>query len=738
MAAILPLIAITPIFNGEMVANTADGVFHVHRIFAMTTLMQQGDLYPRWIPWFHLGYGYPVLNFYAPAATWLGGLLGVMGISAPLAFTLVVALAWIIGSLGMYALSRDVLPPLAALLAALLWCYAPVRLQGVWNVGSVSQLLATALAPWLFFTLLRAIRFPGGRTCAALALTWGAVILSHQPTTVILGLMIVPVVAMSLWYGAKRDTIYRVPTRRLMWVITGLALGVGLAGMFVLPMVAELGYIKVAQPAKDIPATLAANFVQTDQLFIQPSAPDLSDLNRNLPETVGLLTGVLAVAGLIALLRMRHYRLALGCAAGVGLILFLTLDVSMPIWVSTSLLSQLRFPGRVLHIGTIFFALLGGTSLLLLPRRLQSAGTLILSGIAILSALPTIYPSRDWINFSNLSAADEIRYELATNSFGGTSYDEFKPNYGTNVPYDTPDIDSYVDDPLRIRVIDPKLDTVTITPVDLNSVRVNAGEAFELHFRQFYYPGWRATLDGTVSEVFPSAEHGLVSLNVPAGEHVVTVWREATAAQTIAPFMSLVSIIVIGILWFRNRQPVGAQHTAPLPPRTMLALALGVTGFALINTLYIQPQTNWFRLRSPLESPAYMQTAVHLTFGDAYELLGYMIHQNQVAPDGWLEITLYWRALRPLDGIYRPTTQLVNEDVSEAWAVSEKFFIGTFQAMHTPEYFVSDTHKLRVFADAPNATGRILLWLTDPNGERLKLPDGSDRLLLDIAVEVKN
>jgi len=119
-AALLPLVAILPTFNGDWVINTADGVFHVHRIFAMTTLMQSGDLYPRWIPYFHLGYGYPVFNFYAPLATWLGGVLGVLGISAPLAFTLIVALGWMIGSAGVYALGRRWLPAPAALVGAAL------------------------------------------------------------------------------------------------------------------------------------------------------------------------------------------------------------------------------------------------------------------------------------------------------------------------------------------------------------------------------------------------------------------------------------------------------------------------------------------------------------------------------------------------------------------------------------------------------------------------------------------
>ena len=101
LAALLPLIAILPTLNGDQVINTADGVFHVHRIFAMTTLMQHGDFYPRWIPYFHLGYGYPVFNFYAPLATWLSGVLGLIGISAPLAFSLIVALGWMVGSMGV-------------------------------------------------------------------------------------------------------------------------------------------------------------------------------------------------------------------------------------------------------------------------------------------------------------------------------------------------------------------------------------------------------------------------------------------------------------------------------------------------------------------------------------------------------------------------------------------------------------------------------------------------------------
>jgi uncharacterized membrane protein len=57
----------------------------------MGTMLQLGELYPRWIPWFHLGYGYPVFNFYPPGVFYTGGLLMLLGFSAITAFHIVAA-----------------------------------------------------------------------------------------------------------------------------------------------------------------------------------------------------------------------------------------------------------------------------------------------------------------------------------------------------------------------------------------------------------------------------------------------------------------------------------------------------------------------------------------------------------------------------------------------------------------------------------------------------------------------
>jgi hypothetical protein len=132
-----------------------------------------------------------------------------------------------------------------------------------------------------------------------------------------------------------------------------------------------------------------------------------------------------------------------------------------------------------------------------------------------------------------------------------------------------------------------------------------------------------------------------------------------------------------------------------------------------------------------------MQTPLHVAFGDAYELLGYTLNQSAVASGETLNVTLFWRALRPLESSYAPTVQLVNPAVSEAWGTTSTFFIGAASVNHQPSYFISDTYKLPINVDAPPYIGHISVQLKDANANQvLRLPDGSDRLILPAQVRI--
>ena len=106
IAAFIPIVGLLPIF-GEGLADAADAPFHAHRIYALARLIETGNLYPRWVPYFHLGYGYPVFNFYPSGATHIGAWFHLAGFDVATAYNLTVCLAWIIGGIGIFTLSTE-------------------------------------------------------------------------------------------------------------------------------------------------------------------------------------------------------------------------------------------------------------------------------------------------------------------------------------------------------------------------------------------------------------------------------------------------------------------------------------------------------------------------------------------------------------------------------------------------------------------------------------------------------
>src|SRR3954447_25561027 len=86
--------------------DTPDGGFHLQRVRALAEALQAGVLYPRWFPDFSFGYGYPVLNYYAPGFYYPPALLVLLGFDVATAVRLTLAVLYAISALGMYVLLR--------------------------------------------------------------------------------------------------------------------------------------------------------------------------------------------------------------------------------------------------------------------------------------------------------------------------------------------------------------------------------------------------------------------------------------------------------------------------------------------------------------------------------------------------------------------------------------------------------------------------------------------------------
>lgn len=741
VALLLPLITALPAW-GEGIPAAADVEVHVHRIHAMSLALQEGNLYPRWITYFHLGYGYPIFNFYAPGYAYFTALFEIAGLHITTAYNLVQTLAWSFGSLGMYLLARRFMPIPAAILASALWTFAPSRLYEVWWQGSIAQIIAASFMPYLMLGVVKNSEKPSMRNMLAIALPYAAIMLSHTPMMYISTLYAAPLAFFAPMSYSKFDI--KAIVVRWGFIGTSFALGIGLSAIFLIPTLLELQYIQISQGLDETVNYLIQQYLPPTEIFAFPRLIDRTDLYLDFPRTLGLVGGILSIFGSLALIKRKQYGLATITLAGLAFTVFMLLDISFDVWLTIPAFANLRFPARLLRLGAILVSLLGGASILLLPKRWQISGMVVGIVLAIIQILPVSQPYDVWLNWDSISAYDEILHEQEDRTWGTVSYDEFNPIWGERIFLDVPtNPERYREEPFHLRVFGRDIaaanwEGFSEENISDNTLRVITDIDRSVRFRQYYFPGWQATVNGESAEIYPDEEIGLITIDLPAGEHIVTLKYVGTMTQLVATVISMMSVVVcLGL--YRLGKPVQDENTSlvdTLPSRFAIMLIVGIILFALANKFIIQPN-HWFKYQSSPTEPRYMQTPLNVSFGDEITLLGYTLRETTVSPTNPLDIDLYWHVPENIETNYRPIVQLINLTRSDAWATSSRLqpSAGEFSTF-TPDRFARDPYSLRLFeSEIPPYVGQISVQLGNDEGI-LTLPDGSDRLILEPIIRV--
>lgn len=740
IAIIIPIIGILPTF-GEGLANGADAPFHAHRIYALSELIQNGNLYPRWVTYFHMGYGYPIFNFYAPGATHIGAWIHLLGFDVVTAYNLTNALAWSIGSMGMYLLARTFLPIRVALLACVFWVVAPSRFFEFWWQGSLAQIVATSFIPFVFYGIIRTNKAPTLKNSLWIAISFAIIVLSHTPTTYMTALFVAPLCVLApLKYRFPRKIL-----QRWLFIGSGLIISAGLSAIFLLPVLAEVQFIEIAGDLPDTVEFLRQNFGTLSEIFSTPQIIDSTDATLVMPRALGFIGGVLSIIGFIALLSRKQIAIALLLLLGLGVTVFLALESSLDVWLWIPSFRNLRFPERILRIGAVFVALLGASSLLFIPKRWQTFGLVGISAVVILQALPIMHPRDDDRIWENLSAVDEITMEFQEHNWGTTAYDEYEPYWGEVTPLDMPpEVESYINNPFQIRILEldaiRKSGNLSYTPIRDNQIQIVASKDMTIRFRQFYFPGWQMTIDGEFHPITPGERFGLIKATLPEGEHLVQLDYVGTPIQHLSTLISIMTAISCTVIIWRGKTTplVAYPDENPISSQSATLFIAGIFVFAIINVTWLQDAV--FRIQSSVEEPHYMQTPINATFDDNVTLLGYTLDSDTISPDNPLGIRFYWRIENETPKDYRPVIQLVNLNVSESWAVSQPLdFEGGKISKLSSNQFISDRHELELFDDVPPYVGQISVQLLQSKNKGIitTLPDGSDRVILSDLIHIK-
>ena len=624
-----------------------DGRFHVYRIAALANAWQDGVLYPRLFPEFGFGYGQAVLNFYSPLSYYPGALFTSLGLSPAAAAEITLALSFLLAALAAYGYGRYLLesarPGLASaagVLAAVVYTYTPYHLADAYVRGAIPEHVAFIFPPLILWAYTAAFRKKAPWPPMLWGtLAWVGLVLTHNLTALILA----PVVAVQLLVLAGWTRRWR----RLLGAIGTLVLAIGISAAYWLPVLLESrtvglalgpsrGYAEHWLNAATVLRRAAAYFV---------NAPDT--LGRIYPLSWFALT-LTAVVVLLLLLRWRQRRLPAAWPLilfhlGVTLVaMLMTTVVSAPVWdLLKPILGNLQYPWRFLVLEALGLLGLAAALPVLLPRVRPAILIAIVAPLAILVSLPGLTPEPLSLPAARSRLTDQMwREDAEAGQVGATWTAEFLPltvteqRWALGRPRDGA-VDGRPIQPA------PKVTLSSVQHAGLTA-QVETQTPFQLRLHQFHLPGWNATIDGQKTPTYPSGELGLVTVDVPAGAHEVTVRFGATPARTAGGIISLLSLALwLALVWWRARDC-----------RSLLVTSVGIAALAVALAL------NGLGLGQRSWTPPPVQASIE-------DLAVLLAAETEVLPEqNAVDVTLTWLALRDAGQDYKVFVHLLGPDGS--------------------------------------------------------------------------
>jgi hypothetical protein len=584
LAVLLVIPALLPLAAPGYFTHAHDAPHSIFFLVEFDQAVRSGAVWPVWAPDQAIGFGYPLWLVIAPLAFAVAEVFHLLGLGFVTAVKFTWALCFVVGALGSYRLARRWWGPVAGLVASVAFTYAPYHLVQIYVRGDLAEFAALAWFPWALFAFVNLLDAPRARRLALAGLALGVLLLTHTVSELLYVPLLAAFVAVKLLTG-ETSLLRRPMTRpqivRTVYAGAAIVLGVAVAAIFMLPAFFERRYVVQAQFVRENYSYLK-QFVYPSQLFspFWGFGYAVEGANDEMSFQLGLLPLLGALVGAWAALRGRETRPdgasspmprrieALFLAAASLLIIAAMLPIAEPFWRAVPLVSLIQFPWRMLTLTTVTLSLLAGAG----AYYVECSSSATAAGVgsrasrispyvycaALLIALagfPYTQPQLFAVPPQDETPYSVIDFELRFPDMRGmTQWSERLP-----VNEDSPLLAQYkAGQPLqRVAVltgngtiIEQRADAVSI------SANVRADGPVRLRIYTYFFPGWRATVDGKPVVVSPDPPNGLMGLDVPAGEHTISVRFGPTPLRAAATAITLVALLACAALWWRDRKSV--------------------------------------------------------------------------------------------------------------------------------------------------------------------------------------
>jgi len=513
-------------FAGEVILGH-DTVWHSLWINHFSQQIRDGIVYPRWLADTNYGYGSPTFVFYPPLPYYLAHLF--KGIAQwPIAQTYggVYTLISLLSGLSVYGYKRRAWGRIAALIAGLFFLLAPYNLYDRYMRMALSSAVAALWLPLGLWMTDLAVERPRWRW--GVASVSAGLVLTNVPSLLLFNL---------LWWPYTIAAHYRRGLKTLMLTLVSIAIGWGMAGFFLVPVVFERQLTGLSIAIKGVSGGAVSNLVGSNSpdSFVQYILSSITKM-----WLMEAFSFTVAAIGIIAMsYRTGHgWRSCLGLLIGFSSVAFLTHTLSAFVWNTIEILRYAQFPWRLLTLLSLITALSIG---LLLHRWRDRTGT---PQIVILTVAIALLWLRTSLGAEFITTAPSIQHPTwyspedtgrawlaAEKPFARLLEDayEYQPTtaepprrYAPEVWFDG---DTTID---RWDAYDRRILTVSTQPATLT-------------LRLYCYPAWKIKRDGQAIPLNCS-EAGVVTVAVPAGNHAIELHYGWTIAAIWGVIVSALSL----------------------------------------------------------------------------------------------------------------------------------------------------------------------------------------------------
>lgn len=530
-----------------------DSLNHAVRARDLNLHWWQAEPYPRWLPEENAGLGGPSFFFYPPLASFASvPFWPLVQAADPYGWRVIglsCLLSIFLSGVSSYFWCRTFAPAPSAWIGAMIYILQPYHLAvNLYTRGAAGELWGNVWPPLVLLSIHYMAR---GSAWAFLgvALSYGLLVFSHLPTTLCFSL--VPLAA--AWFLSDPSVRVKV------FLKTGLAmaLGIGLAGIFVLPAMLDQRNAHLD--------TVAVGFSDYHNWWLFQLRPLLDARTRLL-----LMMAATAALVLVSLLLLRKNppsgvirKTAVFYVGVAAFAIFMASQLSIPVWYVVKPLQTLQLPTRFLQVFMLVTPALAALAFqhLAAVRWARWASAAILGSWMIANVAGASQAFSAWRTpapetaafIQNVVTSHLGEYYLwpATAPLSKHNFPEFGEFIAQNPPRSTL---------LLSEDGQPSGEASVESWGSREAVlKVNAAVPSRLTIRHFYYPGWEARLldpPGSALSVTPTVPDGFLTMPVPQGQYRLVLQLVPQQWERIGGWLTRISVglfLIIG-LWLAIRR----------------------------------------------------------------------------------------------------------------------------------------------------------------------------------------